>query len=387
MSAVILVRYGEIALKGKNRSYFEKALFNNLKSALRGLEAKATRKHGRFLVSGPAAEKEKIVERVSKVFGVVSVSSVQVTPLDLETIKEGALELVEKQYRHGNSFKVETRRSNKKFPLTSPEINRIIGAAILKKYPYLKVDLHDPTFRVFIEIGHQEAYLYHEHVPGPGGLPVGVTGRALLLLSGGIDSPVAGWMAMKRGLTLEAVHYHSYPFTSQRSREKVIDLCHRLAISGGKLYLHLVSVTEIQKEIHNRCPSELAIILLRRMMLRIAETLSHRRGLQALVTGDSLGQVASQTLESMAVISSVTPMLILRPLLGMDKHEIVARAEEIDTYEISIRPYEDCCTLFVPQRPATRPKMNKVAEAEAALDINNLTEAALNTMETIQIER
>lgn len=387
MSAVILVRYGEIALKGKNRGYFEKALFNNLKSALRGLEVRVIRMHGRFLVRGPAAEIEIITDRLSKVFGVVSVSSVQTTPLDLETIEEAAQELVKSCNLRGASFKVETRRSNKKFPLTSPELNRIIGAAILKKNPHLKVDLHNPSFRVFIEIGPQEAFLYHEHVPGPGGLPVGVTGRALLLLSGGIDSPVAGWMAMKRGLTLEAIHYHSYPFTSRRSREKVIDLCHRLALSGGQLHLHLVSVTEIQKEIHDRCPPELGIILLRRMMLRIAEKLSRHRRLQALVTGESLGQVASQTLESMAVISSVTPMLILRPLLGMDKHEIVARAEEIDTYEISIRPYEDCCTLFVPRRPATRPKMNKVTEAEAALDISGLTTAALNTVETVLIER
>ncbi len=386
MPATFLIRYGEIALKGKNRSFFERTLFNNLKSALKGLDTRVFRMHGRFLVTGPAAEEEEITGRLSRVFGVVSVSIVTTAPLDLEAIKEKALELVESRPLPGDSFKVEARRSNKSFPLTSPELNRIIGAAILETHPRLKVDLHDPSFRVFIEVGSKEAYLYHDRVAGPGGLPVGVTGRALLLLSGGIDSPVAGWMAMKRGLSLEALHFHSYPFTGQRSREKVIDLCRNLSLSGGKIRLHLVSVTDIQKEIHTRCPSELGIILLRRMMIRIAEELSRRRGLQALVTGESLGQVASQTLESMMVIDSVTSMLILRPLLGMDKHDIITLAEKTGTYEISIRPYEDCCTLFLPRHPATRPRMEKVVGAEAALDITGLTAAALDSVEAVLIE-
>jgi thiamine biosynthesis protein ThiI len=386
MPATFLIRYGEIALKGKNRSFFERTLFNNLKSALKGLDTRVFRMHGRFLVTGPAAEEEEITGRLSRVFGVVSVSIVTTAPLDLEAIKEKALELVESRPLPGDSFKVEARRSNKSFPLTSPELNRIIGAAILETHPRLKVDLHDPSFRVFIEVGSKEAYLYHDRVAGPGGLPVGVTGRALLLLSGGIDSPVAGWMAMKRGLSLEALHFHSFPFTGQRSREKVIDLCRNLSLSGGKIRLHLVSVTDIQKEIHTRCPSELGIILLRRMMMRIAEELSRRRGLQALVTGESLGQVASQTLESMMVIDSVTSMLILRPLLGMDKHDIITLAEKTGTYEISIRPYEDCCTLFLPRHPATRPRMEKVVGAEAALDITGLTAAALDSVEAVLIE-
>jgi thiamine biosynthesis protein ThiI len=386
MPATFLIRYGEIALKGKNRSFFERTLFNNLKSALKGLDTRVFRMHGRFLVTGPAAEEEEITGRLSRVFGVVSVSIVTTAPLDLEAIKEKALELVESRPLPGDSFKVEARRSNKSFPLTSPELNRIIGAAILETHPRLKVDLHDPSFRVFIEVGSKEAYLYHDRVAGPGGLPVGVTGRALLLLSGGIDSPVAGWMAMKRGLSLEALHFHSFPFTGRRSREKVIDLCRNLSLSGGKIRLHLVSVTDIQKEIHTRCPSELGIILLRRMMMRIAEELSRRRGLQALVTGESLGQVASQTLESMMVIDSVTSMLILRPLLGMDKHDIITLAEKTGTYEISIRPYEDCCTLFLPRHPATRPRMEKVVGAEAALDITGLTAAALDSVEAVLIE-
>lgn len=381
-----LIRYGEIALKGKNRRYFEKALFNNLKSTFKGLGTGVEMMHGRFLVTGPDSQEEEIARRLRRVFGVVSASSVTTSPLDPVEIEKRALELLEGSLSCVDSFKVEARRSNKNFSLTSPEINRSVGAAILDAHPRLKVDLHNPSFRIFIEIGAKEAYLYHDQITGPGGLPVGVTGRALLLLSGGIDSPVAGWMAMKRGLALEAIHFHSHPFTGQRSREKVIDLCQTLSLSGGKIPLHMVSVTGIQKEIHMHCPSELGIILLRRMMLRIAEKLSCSRSLQALVTGESLGQVASQTLESMIVIDSATSMLILRPLLGMDKHDIVNVAEKTGTYEISIRPYEDCCTLFLPRHPATRPKMDLVIKAEKNLDVNALTEKAVVSTETMFIE-
>ncbi|HOA35293.1 MAG TPA: tRNA uracil 4-sulfurtransferase ThiI [Bacillota bacterium] len=386
MTAAILVRYGEIALKGKNRMFFEKTLLENIKFALKGLGARVVRMHGRLLIMGAADEEEEITRRLSRVFGVVSVSSVETAPLDLEAIKEKALEIMERSLLPGDSFKVEARRSNKSFPLTSPELNRIIGGAILEKYPRLKVDLENPSFQLFIEVGAREAYIYHDHVAGPGGLPVGSSGRALLLLSGGIDSPVAGWMAMKRGLRLEALHFHSYPFTGLRSREKVIDLCRILSRYGGKMQLHLVNVAGIQKEIRASCPAALGIILLRRMMMRIAGQISRSRGLQALVTGESLGQVASQTLESMIAIDSVTSMLILRPLLGMDKHEIVALAEKTGTYEISIRPYEDCCTLFLPRHPATRPRLEKVVQAEAALDAGGLTAAALENMETMLIE-
>ncbi len=380
------MRYGEIALKGKNRNFFEKTLFHNLKSALRGLDVRVERMHGRFLVEGPNSAEEESLKRLSKVFGVTSVSSVSTAPLDLEAIKEAALDLIAQRRQPGDSFKVEARRSNKNFPQTSPELNRIIGASILEKYPHLTVDLHNPSFRVLIEVGAKEVYLYQSLTAGPGGLPVGVAGRGLLLLSGGIDSPVAGWMSMKRGLSLEALHYHSHPFTGQRSREKVIDLCRTLALYGGKIQLHQISVTAIQKEIHTQCPPELGIILLRRMMMRIAEELSRNRGMQALVTGESLGQVASQTLESMIVIDGATSMLILRPLLGLDKHDIVSLAEKIGTYDISIRPYEDCCTLFLPRHPATRPRTEKVSAAEEVLDICSLTAAALESLESMLIE-
>ena len=287
--------------------------------------------------------------------------------------------------RNLNTFKVETKRADKSFPLTSPEVNNAIGAFLLGQFPHLKVDVHQPLFTLFIEIGPEEILLYHDSIAGPGGLPVGASGKGLLLLSGGIDSPVAGWLAMKRGLSIEALHFHSFPFTSLRSREKAADLCRMLARYGHAVPFNLLSLTEVQKEIRARCPEELAIILLRRMMVRAAEALSRKRGLQALITGESLGQVASQTLESLNVISAATRMLILRPLIGMDKVEIVNRARAIDTYEISIRPYEDCCTFFVPRHPATRPTLERVEKAEEALEIERLLENILDTLETVII--
>ena len=386
MSVSILIRYGEIALKGKNRRYFEDRLLQNLKNAVKERSARVARLHGRFMAFCPEEERKNTLTRLRKVFGVVALSEIRPAKLEMDAIKETAAELVQAMPEHLDTFKVETRRPNKNFPLTSPEINRIIGAFLLEKFPRLKVDVHDPSFRLHIEISHKEAFFYHDSIPGPGGLPVGVSGKSLLLLSGGIDSPVAGWLAMKRGLAIEAVHFHSFPYTSRRSREKAVDLCRTLALYCGEIPLHMVSVTAIQQELRSRCPEELGIILLRRMMLRAAEAISRRRGLQALVTGESLGQVASQTLESMEAIGSATGLLILRPLLGMDKYEIINRAEAIETYGISIRPYEDCCTLFVPRHPVTRPTTGRVEEAEAGLDIGGLLRGALDEVETVIIK-
>lgn len=382
MAAKVLIRYGEIALKGKNRRFFEDSLLHNLKEAVKKLPVRLCRLHGRFLALAPEEDLDELLDRLGKVFGLVSFSIVKSTVLEMEAIKEAAANLVHTLPESLDTFKVEARRPNKNFPLTSPEINRTVGASLLQKFPHLRVDVHQPSFQLSIEISQEEAFLYHENIPGPGGLPVGVTGKSLLLLSGGIDSPVAGWMSMKRGLALEALHFHSFPFTSRRSVEKAIDLCRKLAGYGPAIRLHMVSLTTIQKEIRARCPEELGIILLRRMMIRIAEAICRRQEIKAMVTGESLGQVASQTLESMEVISEVTRMLILRPLLGMDKHEIVDRARAIDTYEISIRPYEDCCTLFVAKHPATRPALVRVTRAESALDIEALLDKALESMET-----
>lgn len=386
MPAKVLIRYGEIALKGKNRRFFEQALLGNLRRAVRDLPGQVNRIQGRYMATLPEEARDAALDRLSKVFGIVSVSPVAPAALDLESIQAAAARLARSIPGEKSSFKVETKRPNKSFPLTSPEINREVGAHLLQQCPYLHVDVHNPAFTLFIEIGMEEAYLYHNSIPGPGGLPVGVTGKSMLLLSGGIDSPVAGWMAMKRGLSLETLHFHSFPFTSRHSQEKAVDLCRILTRYGGPIPLHMISVAAVQKEIRARCPEELGIILLRRAMVRIAELLSRRREIRAIATGENLGQVASQTLESMEVISDVTRMLILRPLLTMDKHEIIKVAEKIETYPVSIRPFEDCCTLFVPRHPVTRPAAARIEEAEEALDMDGLLHEALESLETQLIE-
>lgn len=378
----ILVRYGEIALKGKNRRFFEEALRRNLKAALKGTGAEVFRLHGRFLVQVPEDNRNETLRRLGQVFGVVSVSPVQTAPLEIETIKETAANLVRAGSENWHTFKVETKRPNKSFPLTSPEINRVVGAHILRTLPFLQVDVHEPSCKLCIEIGPKEAFLYHDRHPAPGGLPVGVSGKALLLLSGGIDSPVAGWMAMKRGLALQAVHFHSPPFTGERSRQKVLDLGAVLARYGGPVKLHLIRVTEIQKELHQQAPEALRIILLRRCMIRIAAAIAAAEKLQVLVTGESLGQVASQTLPSMQIISAATSMLILRPLIGLDKHEIVSRSRAINCYEISTRPYEDCCTLFIPRHPATHPSPTRTLQAESTLPLEEWIATAVREKET-----
>jgi tRNA uracil 4-sulfurtransferase len=387
MAAKILVRYGEIALKGKNRGQFEQQLQRNMKGALKDCSASVVRMHGRYMVSGPEDQEDLIVDRLSKVFGIVSVSPVREAALELDQIKALASEIVAGLPPGQNSFKVASRRANKDFPYASPELNSMLGAHLLQAFPQLQVDLHNPSFKLSVEIGFDKAFIYLDRIAGPGGLPGGITGRSLLLLSGGIDSPVAGWQAMKRGLTVEAVHFHSYPFTGKRSQEKTVDLCRKLAEYSGKVPLHMISVTAIQEELRRQCPPELAIILLRRMMLRLAGRISELRELHALVTGENLGQVASQTLESISVIAKASEMLILRPLVGMDKSEIIEIARKIDTYETSILPYEDCCTLFLPKNPVTRPKLAVIEKFEEKLNIEELLTGAAVSLETIIVKR
>jgi len=382
MAVKILVRYGEIALKGKNRGQFEQQLLRNLNAAVNSYHGRAEKMHGRFMVTGPDEHCDLMIKKLSRVFGVVSVSLVRETELDIDEIKILAAEMVDRLPDDQDTFKIETRRANKKFPYSSPETNHLLGAYLQKLNPNLVVDLKKPSFKLSVEIGYSKAYLFLDRVAGPGGLPVGITGRSLLLLSGGIDSPAAGWLAMKRGLFVEAVHFHSFPFTSHRSQEKVVELCRKLASYCNKIPLHTVSVTAIQKELNAKCPEDLAIILLRRMMCRIAEMISNKRGLQTLITGENLGQVASQTLESINVIDKGTGMLILRPLLGLDKSEIIELAVKIDTYETSILPYEDCCTLFLPKNPVTKPKLATIEKYESNLDIEGLLNEAMASLET-----
>lgn len=380
--ATVLVRYGEIALKGKNRGLFEQQLQRNLKGALKDFSVSVIRHHGRFTLYCSDQHLPMVLEKLRRVFGLVSFSPVYETELDFEEIKKIAFSITNDQCSHQQTFKVLARRSNKNFPYTSPEINQLLGTYLQQRLPELKVSLDHPGFTLFIEIGYEKAYIYLERIPGPGGLPVGITGSSLLLLSGGIDSPVAGWLALKRGLNLEALHFHSFPYTGKKSIEKVRELSRKLALYGHKIPLHQIQVTKIQEELHRVCPEELGIILLRRMMLRLAERLSTQRAVSTLITGENLGQVASQTLESIDVIGRATTRLILRPLIGFDKLEITNLAKQINTYKTSILPYDDCCTLFVPSSPVTKPKLAVVEKFEAQVDQELLLEEAFATLKT-----
>jgi thiamine biosynthesis protein ThiI len=379
-----LIRYGEIGLKGKNRPQFERRLMDNIKRALKKVgPARVERVYGRLVVESEA-DPARVLERLSRVFGIVGISPVLRLPLDEEAICAGALEALRDavgrvQPPAGSplTFKVEARRSNKAFPRTSPELNGLVGGYLLKNYPGLKVDVHTPLVGVGVEIREKNAFVYAAEVPGAGGLPVGAAGKALLLISGGIDSPVAGWMAMKRGVEIEAAHFYSFPFTGEKSLEKVRDLCRVLAGYTARIRLHVVHFTEIQKEIQKHCPEELRVTIMRRMMFRLAARIARQRGALALVTGESVGQVASQTLESMLVINRVVDIPVLRPLVGMDKLEIIQRAQNIGTYDLSILPYEDCCTLFLPKHPATRPRPDQAERAEEPLAVEELLNGAL----------
>ncbi|MDW7651735.1 MAG: tRNA uracil 4-sulfurtransferase ThiI [Bacillota bacterium] len=386
MNALYLIRYGEIGLKGKNRKFFENALTSNIKKALAGVaECKIHRSHSRNFVEVLHGDADAVAKRLTEVFGIVSISPVAIAGLDLEDIKAVALREFSRVVRPGLRFKVETKRANKQFPVKSPEVSREVGGHLLANIEELVVDVRTPEMVLDVEIREHETYIYTDTIPGPGGLPVGVAGKGLLLISGGIDSPVAGWMSMKRGVTVEALHFHSFPFTSERAKEKVIDLCRELTRYGGKIRLHVAHFTEIQKELRMKTPERLTVTLMRRMMFRIAERLAQKRGALALITGESLGQVASQTMESMNVIERVTVIPVLRPLIGLDKEEITVISRKIGTYPISIRPYEDCCTVFLPDFPATRPRLADVEAAEAALDIDALITESLEKTETIDI--
>lgn len=384
---LFLIRYGELALKGKNRKSFEDLLVRNIKQALRGIPAEIKKTYGRLFVylSNEDYYRETL-HRLCRIFGLVSVSPVDTASLNMEDIKEKAVSVIREEFTPPFTFKVETSRPNKHFPLPSPEVSRDTGAYILKNIDGSKVDVHNPDLKLFIEIRDDEAYIFHRFYAGVGGLPVGVSGKALLLLSGGIDSPVAGWMGMKRGLEVEALHFHSFPFTSERSREKVLDLSHKLARYCGKLTLHIASFTEIQKEIRAKCPQPMSVTIMRRMMFRTAARLAKQRGAGALITGESLGQVASQTLDSIAVIDAVVDLPVFRPLIGLDKQEIISYSQKVGTYDISIRPYEDCCTVFVPKHPVTRPKPAYTEEVESVLDIPSLLDNCLENTETVIIE-
>lgn len=380
---VIIVRYCEIHLKGKNRGYFEQVFMNNLEKALAGIRHEIRRPSGRYVVENfDGSRTEEICERIRKVFGVHTLSVGIKTGADLDEIFEEVVRIAP----DSGTFKVETNRADKHFPLNSVEVNAEIGGRLLGKNPSLKVDVREPQCVLHIDIRENgTALVFRDIIKGAGGMPVGTAGKGMLLLSGGIDSPVAGYMIAKRGMKLECVHFHSYPYTNMQAREKVEELARILAEYTGGLTLHVVSVTHIQEEIHKKCPEEMMITLLRRFMMRIAERLSLETGAQCIVTGESLGQVASQTVEGMTSSNAVIKtMPVLRPLVGFDKTEIIAKAREIGTYETSVLPYEDCCTVFLPKHPLIRPKLDKVEAAESLLDVQGLIDEAFAGIEAVQ---
>ncbi len=379
MRELLLVRYGEIFLKGLNRPTFMRALVRRIKYAVRELHAEVILHDGRILVSG-FDDLEECIRKVTKVFGVHSVCpAVEMPKEDFSALCAQAASMMAGMT---GSFRVTARRSDKLYPMDSPAINAEMGHEILRSNPALHVDVKNPDHVMNVEI-RDSAYLYVKVIPAVGGMPVGTNGRATLLLSGGIDSPVAGWMIAKRGVHISAVHFHSYPYTSDRAKEKVLDLARILSESCCGIRVHVVPFTKIQMEIHEKCPEEYTTLIMRRFMMRIAERIAMAEGASALITGESIGQVASQTMAALGTTDSVVNMPVFRPLIGFDKSEIVAVAEKIGTMETSSLPYEDCCTVFTPRHPATNPKMEKINEGEGRLDVEGLVAEALAGVEII----
>lgn len=384
----ILIRYGEISTKGRNRHQFVEKLKTSIQRAIVDFpNAKVQGKRERTYVVLHGEKEQEIIERIRGIFGIQSLSPAIKVNKDVEEMKDVALELFKKVYQEGNTFKVSARRADKTFALDTNEINQTFGAHLLKNIPGLKVDVKNPDIDLHIEIRPEAAYLSCENIPGAGGLPIGSSGKAMLMLSGGIDSPVAGFLSMKRGLEIEAVHFFSPPFTSERSKEKVVELAEKLAQSnGGYFTLHVVPFTAIQQLIQKQVPENYTMTTTRRLMLKITDALREKFGGLAIVTGESLGQVASQTLESMYAINDVTNTPVIRPLITMDKTDIIKIARRIDTFEISQLPYEDCCTVFVPASPKTKPKKEKVQFYESFVDFQPLIDEAVEGTETIQIK-
>lgn len=388
-----LIKYGEIGIKGKNRYMFEDALVRQIRYALRGVDGQflVHKCHGRVYVDCEGEyDYEDTVESLKKVFGIVGVCPVvRVKVSEIGQLKKDVVSYMEEMYPDRNlTFKVEARRANKRYPMNSMEINCELGEAILDAFPDMRVDVHDPDVKLNVEI-REEVYIYSEIIPGPGGMPVGTNGSAMLLLSGGIDSPVAGYMIAKRGVELEAVYFHAPPYTSERAKEKVVDLARLVSVYAGPIKLHVVNFTDIQLYIYEQCPHEELTIIMRRYMMRIAEHFAKEDGCLGLITGESIGQVASQTMQSLAATNAVCTLPVYRPLIGFDKRDIVDISQQINTYETSIQPYEDCCTIFVAKHPVTKPSIEKMEKSELNLTekIDELMKTAIETAEVIRVEQ
>lgn len=385
---LVLLKYGEIALKGLNKPLFERKLLDNIKRKLD--------KIGRFSVKSAQStiyveplenvDMNEAVSCLKTVFGIVNICPVMKCEKSVDGIANAAIECLKDNIIGEKTFKVEAKREDKSFPLNSPQLCAEIGGRILDAFTSLKVDVHNPDIVVNIEV-RKDAFVYSKKEHGAGGMPIGTNGKATLLLSGGIDSPVAGYMIAKRGVILEAVHFHSHPYTSDRAKEKVIDLAKEMSLYCGKINLHVIPFTQIQLDIIEKCPENFLTVIMRRIMMRIAEKISEQTSSAALITGESIGQVASQTMESLICTDNAVNQPVFRPLIGMDKEEIVAISKKIGTYETSILPYEDCCTIFVPKHPKTKPQLSEIIEAEKALEnVDDLIADAISNEELIVIK-
>ncbi len=385
----MIVRCGEVALKGMNKPYFEKMLADRIKRLTHRLgDVTVTRHEGLIFVhADKEIDREALIKDISKAFGVDSISPAIEAEPDLDEIGAAAVEYMLGLIKKDGikTFKVEAKRADKSFPVKSPEISRIIGAKVLIGCKVLKVDVHDPDCLLHVDVRKDRAYIYHEKISGFGGLPLGTNGKGMSLLSGGIDSPVATWMMAKRGMLIEAVHFHSYPYTSQRAQEKVEELASLVAVYCGRFKLHVINLLPIQEQIVTNCPEDETTIHVRRFMMRIAEKLALKNDCGFLITGENLGQVASQTAEALIVTNQAVQLPVMRPLIAMDKVDIMDKAREIDTYETSIQPFEDCCTVFLPKHPVTKPKLERILKSESALDVEKLVEEAVNSEEIIEI--
>ena len=391
---IFIVRCGEVALKGMNKPYFERMLLERIKKLLKKFDGvKAYRHEGLIFVRAdkelnPGTEgKRAILKEIGKVFGVASISPAMECESTMEDIGQTAVEYMLEaiEERGVKTFKVNAKRADKNFPVKSPDISRQIGAAVLKGCKVLKVDVHNPDVKLFVDVRHDKSYVYQDKIPGFGGLPLGTNGKGMSLLSGGIDSPVATWMMAKRGMMIEAVHFHSFPYTSQRAREKVEELAALVATYCGRFRMHVINLLPIQEQIVQNCPEEETTILVRRFMMRIAEELAAGNGCNMLITGENLGQVASQTAEALVVTDASVKMPVMRPLIGLDKTDIMDLAKEIGTYDKSIEPYEDCCTVFLPKHPATKPKLERILVSESKLDCESLIREAIENEEIVEI--
>lgn len=384
MKKVLLLKFGELFLKGKNKKDFENLLMENIKAKLSSFKYKISYTLGRIVISDYELDDEwAIVEELKTVFGLIGVSKA----VEVDTSEENIFAYASSISLSG-TFRVNAKRADKKFPLSSMELERKLGEVILTHNENLKVDLHNPEHIVYVEIRfNNKTYIYYETIKCAGGLPLGSAGKALLLLSGGIDSPVAGYLMAKRGLKLEAVHFHSYPYTSEQAKEKVIELGRKLTKYCDEIKLHIVSFTKVQEQIHMNCDSEYMITIMRRIMMRVAEKICKENDLGAIITGESLGQVASQTMPSINVTNSVVSLPVFRPLIAFDKEDIIEIAKEIDTYDTSILPYEDCCTVFLPKYPVIKPTTRRAEYNEKFLNVDALVDEAIATKEEIILKR